>query len=280
MCRVLRVAPSAYYAWLQQPPSQHALRDTQLKALIQELFHAFRGRYGSPRIYRELHSQGFSCSQKRVARLMREMQLVASRPRRFVKTTDSRHGLPVAPNRLGRQYQVETIPGLNRAWAGDITYIATAQGWLYLAVVLDLKSQRVIGWSMADTMEQGLVQDALQMASRQRLAKSGIAAESSSQRLFHSDRGSQYAGTAFQEQLCQSGLTCSMSGKGDCWDNAPVESFFATLKKELVHRERYLTHEQAKASLFEYIEVFYNRLRRHSSLGYLSPVAYELSILN
>jgi transposase InsO family protein len=207
---------------------------------------------------------------------MREMQLVASQPKRFVRTTDSSHGLPVASNVLNREYQVEQIEGINRAWAGDITYIPTAQGWLYLAVVLDLKSRRVIGWSMADHMQQSLVQDALEMASAQRLS----GGKAQTELLFHSDRGSQYAGHAFQEQLDDLNIEGSMSRRGNCWDNAPVESFFATLKKELVHRERYLTHEQAKASLFEYIEVFYNRLRRHSALGYLSPVAYEHYLLN
>jgi putative transposase len=275
MCRVLRVAVSAYYAFIQRPPSPRSLRDAQLKAQIEEVFHGFRGRYGSPRIYRELQKQAIVCSEKRVARLMRELELAASRPRRFVATTDSKHGRPVAPNHLDRKYQVETIAGLNQAWAGDITYIPTAQGWLYLAVVLDLKSRRVIGWSMADNMESQLVQDALHLAAKQRLPR-----EEKSELLFHSDRGSQYASHDFQAQLLNLKFQASMSGKGDCWDNAPIESFFATLKKELVYREKYLTHEQAKASLFEYIEVFYNRQRAHSTLGYLSPVEFEQRILN
>jgi transposase InsO family protein len=167
------------------------------------------------------------------------------------------------------------VAGLNQAWAGDITYIPTAQGWLYLAVVLDLKSRRVIGWGMSHSLEQTVVQDALEMALGQRQpegAGSGM--------LFHSDRGSQYAAAAYQERLAEQGITCSMSRTGNCWDNAPVESFFATLKKELVHREKYHTREHAKSSLFHYIEVFYNRKRRHSALGYLSPHDYEQTLLN
>ena len=228
---------------------------------------------------------------------MQALNLVARVPRRFVPTTDSRHGFPVAQNHLNRKYQVEAIPGLNRAWAGDITYIPTAQGWLYLAVVLDLKSRRVIGWSMGDNMETKLVQDALTMATEQRLLgqrpphdfgdfSADLPHDEANQPknhqelLFHSDRGSQYASHRFQEQLVDVGIECSMSRKGNCWDNAPVESFFATLKKELVYTQRYLTREQAKASLFEYIEIFYNRFRRHSALGYLCPADYERLILN
>jgi putative transposase len=167
------------------------------------------------------------------------------------------------------------VTGLNRAWAGDITYVPTAQGWLYVAVVLDLKSRKVIGWSMKDTLEQTLVHEALEMAVNQRLS-----AKAPQALLFHSDRGSQYAAHNYQERLTERGIACSMSRKGNCWDNAVVESFFATLKKEEVHREDYVTHEQAKASLFYYIEIFYNRKRRHSALGYQSPHQYEQSLLN
>jgi len=275
MCRVLKVRRSGFYAFAKRPLSFHALADETLKQRIRQVFEASRCLYGSPRIYRELLCLDLACSEKRVARLMREMNLKVRVRRRFVRTTDSRHGYPVAPNRLNREYRVEQIAGLDRAWAGDITYIPTAQGWLYLAVVLDLKSRRVIGWSMDETMEQSLVQNALRMATSHRLAWGQTIPEL----LFHSDRGSQYAGQSFQAQLACSGLTGSMSRKGDCWDNAPVESFFATLKKELVHQEKYATREQAKASLFEYIEVYYNRVRRHSALGYLSPVQYEQTSL-
>jgi len=275
MCRVLKVRRSGFYAFLQRPRSLHALTDEKLKKQIRHVFEASRCLYGSPRIYRELLSLGIACSEKRIARLMREMGLGVRVRRRFVRTTDSRHSYPVASNRLNRQYQVDQIGGLDQAWAGDITYIPTAQGWLYLAVVLDLKSRRVIGWSMEETLEQSLVQDALKMATSCRLGSGQAKAEL----LFHSDRGSQYAGHRFQEQLSRARLTGSMSRKGNCWDNAPVESFFATLKKELVHREKYATREQAKTSLFNYIEVYYNRMRKHSTLGYLSPVQYEQNSL-
>jgi len=283
MCRILKVSPSRYYAWRKHPVSRQSQKDKHLSERIRRIFEESHGRYGSPRIHQELRAQGIRCSEKRVARLMQEQQLVARKRRRFVRTTDSAHALPVARNLLNREYQVEVIPGLNQAWAGDITYIATAQGWLYLAVILDLKSRRVIGWSLSSSLEQKLVCDALEMA----LGRRGIRGTALSHGLkgqmanilFHSDRGSQYAAYAYQERLCGAGLVCSMSRKGDCWDNAPVESFFATLKKELVHRESYQTPEQAKASLFHYIEVFYNRVRRHSALGYLSPHDYELSLL-
>ncbi len=242
---------------------------------ISELFEESQGRYGSPRIHQDLQALGIRCSPKRVARLMKEQNLVARKPRRFVVTTDSGHAFPIAQNLLNREFQVEVVTGLNRAWAGDITYIPTAQGWLYVAVVLDLKSRKVIGWSMRDSLEQTLVHEALEMALGRRFST-----EIAEPLLFHSDRGSQYAANDYQERLKQRSIVCSMSRRGNCWDNAPLESFFATLKKEEVYREDYRTHEQAKASLFYYIEVFYNRKRRHSSLGYLSPHDYEQFMLN
>jgi transposase InsO family protein len=275
MFRVLRVSSSAFYEWKKRPVSQRVQQKADLVVHINELFHDSEGRYGSPRIHRDLKAVGIKCSPKRVAQIMREQRLVAHKPRKFVVTTDSSHGFPVARNLLGRKYQVADIAGLNRAWAGDITYVPTAQGWLYVAVVLDLKSRRVIGWSMRDSLEQTLVHEALEMALGQRLPS-----EVEGQLLFHSDRGSQYAAHDYQERLLDHSIVCSMSRKGNCWDNAVVESFFATLKKEEVHRERYLNREQAKASLFYYIEVFYNRRRRHSALGYKSPHDYEQSLLN
>lgn len=274
MCRVLQVRPSSYYAWSSRGVSDHRRRDEELSEKIQLSFQASRGRYGSPRVHRELRREGMVCSEKRVARLMREEGLAARKARRFTSTTDSRHPHPVAKNVLNRNYQVQTIADVNRVWAGDITYIPTAQGWLYLAVVLDLKSRKVIGWSMADTLEQPLVGQALQMALSQRLP-----GKAQRQLLFHSDRGSQYAAHETQQLLQEWEVVPSMSRKGNCWDNAPLESFFATLKKELVHRENYQNHEQAKASLFQYIEVFYNRRRAHSALGFLSPNDYEQSVL-
>ena len=274
MCRVLRVSRSGFYDFKACPQNQRVQQDKQLKAKIQSIFKEYESRYGSPRIHRELREQGVRCSQKRVARLMRELKLVATKPRRFVVTTDSKHSFPVAGNLLNREFDVEAIADVNRKWAGDITYIPTAQGWLYLAVVLDLKSRRVIGWSMKDTMDKSLVQEALKMATNQRLK--GLANQ---QLLFHSDRGSQYASSSYREQLERQGIVCSMSRKGNCWDNAPLESFFATLKKELIHRQKYQNHKQAKASLFYYIEAFYNRKRRHSALGYISPHDYEQASL-
>jgi len=275
MCRVLGVSRSGYYVWLNRPTNQHAQEDATLSEQIRILYQESGARYGSPRIHRELQAKGIFCGKKRVARLMREQQLRASKPRRLVATTDSSHAFPIAANVLDRQYQVEAVAGLNRAWAGDITYIPTAGGWLYLAVILDLKSRRVIGWGTSHTLEQGVVHQALEMALGQRSRR-----EDDSNLLLHSDRGSQYAASAYQERLREQGITCSMSRRGNCWDNAPLESFFATLKKELVHRERYQTREQATASLFHYIEVFYNRKRRHSALGYLSPHDYEQTMLN
>jgi putative transposase len=267
LCRMLQVTCSGYYAWRQRPRSQRRQQDEQLIIHIRAIYGQSRGRYGSPRVHQELRAQGVGCSEKRVARLMREHHLVAQPRRKFVVTTDSQHALPVASNELDRQYQVEAVAGVNHVWAGDITYVPTAEGWLYVAVVLDLKSRKVIGWGMEASLEQGLVCGALEMALAQRQPQPGL--------LHHSDRGSQYASHRYQEQLQQQGIVCSMSRRGNCWDNAPVESFFATLKKELVHRENYRTRAEAKASLFHYIEVFYNRQRRHSALGYLSPVEYE-----
>ena len=274
MCQVLQVSTSGYHAWKGRSPSPHQKRNEELCTLIERIYQKSCGRYGSPRVHQELRVQGVRCSQKRVARLMQEQGLVARKRRRFVGTTDSRHAHPVAENVLARQYQVEAVADVNRAWAGDITYIPTAKGWLYLAVVFDLKSRKVIGWSMKATLHTELVQEALLMATGQRLV--GPVQE---RLLFHSDRGSQYAAYNFREQLQQWEIIGSMSGKSNCWDNAPIESFFATLKKELVHQENYLNHEQAKASLFYYIEVFYNRIRRHSALGYKSPNDYEQSLL-
>jgi len=275
LLRMLGISASAFYQWQKRPVSRRAQQKELLVARICEFFHQSKGRYGSPRIHRDLQALGIRCSQKRVAHLMREQNLVVRKARKFVATTDSAHALPIAKNLLNRKYQVDAVAGLNQVWAGDITYIPTAQGWLYVAVVLDLKSRKVIGWSMRNNLEQTLVHEALEMALGQRFLT-----EAPTAIVFHSDRGSQYAAHDYQERLKERGIVCSMSRRGDCWDNAPVESFFATLKKEEVHREEYRTHEQAKASLFYYIEVFYNRKRRHSALGYISPHDYEQSLLN
>jgi putative transposase len=266
MCRVLQVTRSAYYAWLQRVPSAWAQQDQQLTPQIEAIHKQSRRSYGSPRVYVELQAQGVVCSRKRVARLMRASGLVARQRRRMAKTTDSEHGLPVAVNVVQQQFDVGQ---LNQVWAGDITYIGTREGWLYLAVVLDLGSRRVLGWHMAASLEAPLVVKALEMAWQQRGATPAAGL------LHHSDRGSQYASGLFQAALAQRGIACSMSGKGNCWDNAVVESFFATLKTECDMAAGYATRDAARSALFDYIEVFYNRQRRHSTLGYLSPAAYE-----
>lgn len=258
------MSESGYHAWAARTPSAGEKRRRELVAAIGVIHAEVKGRYGSPRMTAELNARGHACSENTVAKLMREHGIRAKAPRRFVRTTDSRHGLPVAENVLDRDFD-PCEP--NAAWAADITYIPTADGWLYLAVVEDLFSRMIVGWSMDATMGSRLVVDALEMAIRKRLPGEGLVA--------HSDRGSQYASDHYRRALGRHGITCSMSGVAQCWDNAPVESFFASLKRELVHDERYTTREHARASIFEYLEVFYNRVRRHSSLGFLSPVEYE-----
>jgi len=218
----------------------------------------------SPRILRDLREEGFCCGKHRVARLMRQAGLRAVLPRRFQRTTDSKHALPVADNLLGQDF---TTSKADECWAADITYLWTGEGWLYLAVVLDLFSRRIVGWSMQASLDKELVLDALSMALCQRRPSPSL--------LHHSDRGSQYASTDYQTRLKEAGITCSMSRKGNCWDNAVMESFFGTLKNEMVHRCRFATRQVARRDVFEYIEVWYNRQRRHSSLGYVSPAAFE-----
>ena len=263
-CAALEVSESGYHAWSAREPSKAGRRRAELVAAIKEVHAEVKGRYGSPRMTAELNARGHDCAENTVASLMKTNGIRAKAPRRFVRTTDSRHGLPVADNLLGRQFDPA---GPNEAWSAAITYIPTADGWLYLAVVEDLFSRMLVGWSMDATMTSRLVADALGMAVKRRLPGAGL--------LAHSDRGSQYASEHYQPLLGKHGITCSMSGVGQCWDNAPVESFFASLKRELVHDESYTTREEAKASIFEYVEAFYNRVRLHSSLGYLSPEEFE-----
>lgn len=258
------MSESGYHAWASRPPSAGEQRRAELSAAIAGIHAEVRGRYGSPRMTAELNARGHACSENTVAKLMREHGIRAKCPRRFVRTTDSRHALPVAENVLDRRFDA-TRP--NAAWGADITYIPTADGWLYLAVVEDLFSRMIVGWAMDGAMESRLVVDALDMAVRRRLPDGGLVA--------HSDRGSQYASDHYQRALASAGIVCSMSRVAQCWDNAPVESFFASLKRELVHDERYTSREQAAASIFEYVEVFYNRVRRHSSLGFVSPAEFE-----
>ena len=264
MCAALEVSVAGFYAWVGRSPSPTDRRQRVLVAAIRVIHAEVRARYGSPRMTAELNARGYACSENTVAELMRAYGIRAKAPRPFVRTTDSRHGLPVAENILGRDFEPA---GPNVAWSADLTYIPTADGWLYLAVVEDLYSRMIVGWAMDGTMTSRLVVDALEMAIRRRLPNEGLIA--------HSDRGSQYASEHHRGVLTRHGIVCSMSGVAQCWDNAPVESFFASLKRELTHDENYTTRECAKASIFEYLEAFYNRVRRHSSLGYLSPVEFE-----
>jgi putative transposase len=258
------VSESGYHAWVARSPSPAQERRAGLVAAIEAIHAEVKGRYGSPRMTAELNARGHDCSENAVAKLMRAHGIRAKAPRRFARTTDSRHGRPVADNVLARDFG----PGEpNAARAADITYIPTADGWLYLAVVEGLFSRMIVGRAMDATMTSRLVVDAPEMAIRRRLPGDGLVA--------HSDRGSQYASGHYRRLLDRHGIACSMSRVAQCWDNAPVESFFASLKRELVHSERYTTRDEARASIFEYVEVFYNRVRRHSSLGYVSPAEFE-----
>lgn len=289
MCRVLEVSRAGYYAWKgrgERPSDRTRERESaeqDVTVRIRTVHKKSRKTYGSPRIHRELLGQGFQVNEKRVARVMRDAGISAKQKKRFrMSTTDSSHAHPIAPNVLGRKFDVSEIKGPNRVWASDITYIPTGEGWLYLAVVLDLYSRMVVGWSMKHTMEKSLTLDALQMTLDHRGIHRDTKHAGSGGILHHSDRGSQYACSDYRALLDQNGMVCSMSRKGDCWDNAVAESFFATLKRELVHRAEWKscseTHEDARAALFEYIEVWYNRERRHSSIGYLSPADYETTM--
>jgi len=263
LCEWLDVAPSGYYAWRKRPPSQRQHDNDRLVERIRAVHQTSRQTYGSPRICAELRDQGEGCNHKRVERLMRLHGIRAKQPRRCVRTTDANHSQLVAENVLNQQFEAEAP---NRVWTADITYIDTAEGWLYLAVVMDLFSRRIVGWAMADHMLTRLVEDALAMALEQRQPTDGL--------LHHSDRGSQYASHDYQDRLTAAGIQVSMSRRANCYDNAAQESFFGTLKTECV-TERYASRAAARGSLFEYIEVWYNRQRRHSTLGYLSPEQFE-----
>jgi transposase InsO family protein len=267
MCRVLEVSVAGFYAYLKRPMSWRAVIDEVLMAHIRIAFAASGETYGAPRMLLELQEIGLPTSTKRVARLMREDGLVARpRKRRRVVTTNSNHAEPIAPNLLARQFDVNGV-AVNRVWVGDLTYIPTREGTLYLATVLDLGSRRCVGWAMRDTMEDELVLSALRMACDARNPAPGL--------IFHSDRGSQYASGAYRDELDKQGMIASMSGKGDCYDNAVAESFFATLEFELLMKHDWHTRSEARRAIFRYIETWYNRKRRHSSLGYVSPASYE-----
>ena len=266
MCRVLEVTPGGYYAWRRREASERAQEDARLAVRVQAEYWKNRRRYGSPRIFKELRAQGVRTSRKRVARLMRESELQAKRRRRFVVTTDPDHEEPIAPNLLDRQFSVESVEP-DQVWVSDITYIPTREGWLFLAVVLDLATRCVVGWSTSKRVDTALTLSALRRALTWRRPAPGL--------VHHSDRGVQYAAAAYRALLERYGIQASMSRRGNCWDNAVAESFFATLEWELIDDSDWQTGLEAHRAIAEYIEIWYNRIRRHSSLGYLSPAAYE-----
>jgi transposase InsO family protein len=264
-CRVLGVSPSGYYRWCKQPQSQRAKQNQQLLGQIQMVHQQSRQIYGSPKIQQVLRRQGIRCGRNRIMRLMRQAGLCAKRERCFKRTTQTNPHHRYAPNQLQQRF-IATTP--NQVWLTDVTYIATQEGWLYLAAVLDLYSRRIVGWAMDKQMTDELTQQALQMALHQRQPQAHSL-------LHHSDRGCQYTSGDYQRLLAHHHIQVSMSGTGNCYDNAPMESFFAQLKTELVHHERYATRQTAMSSIFHYIEGFYNRHRIHSALSYLSPVQFE-----
>lgn len=268
MCELLGVCRSSYYDWQNKSPSKKMLEDEQLKKVIKMIFLENKKRCGSRRIRRGLLKRGYKISRRRVIKLMKAQGLFCKTKRKFKATTDSTHNLPIAPNVLNREFSVNKA---NHVYVSDITYIHTDEGWLYLAVVIDLFSRKVVGFAMDKRIKADLVNSALLMALWQRKPARGL--------ISHSDRGSQYASNSHKEILETHGITQSMSRKGDCWDNAVAESFFHTLKVELVHHEKFKTREAAKMAIFEYIEVYYNRKRMHSANDYLSPVEYELQQL-
>jgi len=264
MCAALGVSPSGYYAAQRQPPRARPLADARLRVEVRAAYAASRRRYGAPRVHRVLRALGIRVAKKRVARVMQEEGLVARPRRRFVRTTDAGGTVPV-PNRVARQFA--PTAQRDRVWVSDITYVPTHGRWLYLAVVLDLASRRVVGWAMRDSLEEALTLDALRMALADRRPAAGL--------VHHSDRGSHYASHAYRTLLAAHGVIRSMSRRGDCWDNAVAESFFATLEHELLATAAFPSPAVARSALFDFIEVWYNRRRLHSSLGYRSPVTYE-----
>ena len=264
MCRVLRVSRSGYYRWLKRKPSRRKLDNQRLDTEIREIYDSSKGRYGSPKITQELRDRGRRVGKNRVAKRMRKAGLRSKIRRQYRVTTNSKHNFPVAPNLLERNF---TAQAPDKVWVSDITYLATSSGWLYLTVIIDLFSRMVIGWALSNSLGHEMVVTALKRAIiRRRPGKELV---------FHSDRGVQYACSDFRKQLNKHEFIQSMSRKGDCWDNAVAESFFSVLKTELVYHERYEGHQDTLHSIFEYIEVFYNRQRRHSTLEYLCPADYE-----
>jgi putative transposase len=264
LCRVLEVTRSGFYAWQERDPSERAIDDQKLALEIAAIHKASGETYGSPRVHAELRAKGLDVSRKRVARLMRELGIKSRRKRRFKATTDSKHDLPVAENVLDRKFNVDA-PDV--AWVTDITYVWTDEGWLYLAAILDLFSRRVVGLALSERIDRALVLEALRVAVGRRTPDAGM--------VHHSDRGSQYASGDYQSALRGLGVVCSMSRKGNCWDNAVAESFFATLKTECIYSRRFATRAQAREAIFHFVEIFYNHQRRHSTLGYLTPAEFE-----
>lgn len=268
LCEVLEVSRAGYYAWRRRQPSQRQQRDQQLLPQIRAAYETGRGTYGSPRVTRELKRQRVSCGRHRVARLMRQAGLRGQqRPAFRPRTTDSDHALPIAPNRLKALGSPERP---NQVWVSDITYIATLQGWRYLAVVMDLCSRKILGWALADHLKTPLIRQALQRALAHRRPPAGL--------LHHSDRGVQYASGDYQQLLRAWQITPSMSAAGNCYDNAAIEAFFSTLKRDLIHRQIWCSQEQLRLALFDYLENFYNRSRLHSALGYRSPAQFEKAL--
>jgi transposase InsO family protein len=265
MCRVLGVSTSGFYGWLKAPQSARAKQDADLAVRIRAAHQKSRRRYGSPRVHAELRAAGTRVSRKRVARIMRASGLMARAKRRWRRTTDSNHDDPIAPNLVQREFRTEAA---NETWVTDVTCIWTAQGWLFLSALLDLYSRRVVGWATSANNDRALALVALRQAVRKRKPRRGL--------VHHSDRGSPYASEDYRRELHRHGIRASMSRRGDCWDNSVAESFFSTLKTELTEGVQYETHAEADAAIGEYIDNFYNSVRRHSYLGYRSPIEFEL----
>jgi putative transposase len=264
LCRALKVSRSGFYAWSKRPPSRRDVEDSKLVPVIRACHAQSRATYGSPRVHKDLQALAYRVSRKRVARLMRREGLSARPPRRYRATTDSKHSLAIAPNVVAREFHA---PAPNRVWVTDMTYIWTWEGWLFLAAIVDIFSRRVVGWAMADHLRTELPLEALGMALGMRQPERGL--------VHHSDRGCQYASDLYRAELAARGIVCSMSRVGDCWDNAVAESFFATLKTELIHRRPWPTKAEARSAVHDYIGAFFNPHRRHSSLGYVSPMDFE-----
>jgi putative transposase len=264
MCEILEVSSSGYYDWMKRDHTAKEARKNVLVEKISQIHDGSRRSYGSPRVFEVLKGMGEKISRPTVERLMRDNEIKARSKRRFKVTTDSKHDLPIAKNVLNRQFEVGSA---NKSWASDITYVWTDEGWLYLAGVIDIGTRKLVGWAMGDEMKKSLVLSALEMAVKRQCPDRGL--------IHHSDRGSQYASKAYRRRLCRYGMKASMSKKGDCWDNAVMESFFHTLKVEHIYHQHFRTRSEAMSSIFEWIEVFYNRHRIHSSLGFVSPECYE-----